>query len=67
LNYNVDIKKFDETINEFKKLSLSKQQQALFELLNKNQLYVNLSEIDDKRFKVNNEDKKMNEEFYGKY
>ena len=65
LNYNVDIKKFDENINEFKKLSLNKQKQILFEFLNKNQLYVNLSEIEDKEFKVKEEDKKINKEFYG--
>lgn len=65
LNYNVDIKKFDETIDEFKKLPLAKQQRTLFDLLNKNQLYVNLSEIEDKEFKVGEEDKKMNKEFYG--
>jgi adenine-specific DNA-methyltransferase len=66
LNYNVDIKKFDETIDKFKKLSLAKQQRTLFDLLNKNQLYVNLSEIEDKEFKVSEENKKMNKEFYGK-
>lgn len=65
LNYNVDIKKFDETIDEFKKLPLAKQQRTLFDLLNKNQLYVNLSEIEDKEFKVGEEDKKINGEFYG--
>lgn len=64
LNYNVDIKKIDETINEFKKLPFTKQQHILFNLLNKNQLYVNLSEIKDKEFKVGEEDKKMNNEFY---
>jgi adenine-specific DNA-methyltransferase len=64
LNYNVDIKKFDETIDEFKKLPLAKQQRTLFVLLNKNQLYVNLSEIEDKEFKVSEEDKKMNKGFY---
>ncbi len=64
LNYNVDIKKFDETIDEFKKLPLAKQQRTLFDLLNKNQLYVNLSEIEDKEFKIGEEDKKMNKEFY---
>ena len=31
----------------------------------KNQLYVNLSEIDDPRFKVSAEDKALNKAFYG--
>ncbi|MBU2634254.1 MAG: hypothetical protein KJ674_03330, partial [Nanoarchaeota archaeon] len=64
LNYNVDIKKFDGEIDEFKKLSLTKQKHILFALLNKNQLYVNLSEIGDKEFKISNEDKNINKEFY---
>ncbi|MBV5343636.1 hypothetical protein JZU68_08555, partial [bacterium] len=48
LNYNVDIKKQDESIGDFKQLSIQIQKQHLCEILNKNQLYVNLSSIDDK-------------------
>ena len=59
-----DIKNFDDTIDEFKKFPLDKQQHILFDLLNKNQLYVNLSEIEDKEFNVGSGDKKMNGEFY---
>ena len=65
LNYNVDIKKFDETTDEFKKFPLAKQKRTLFDFLNKNQLYVNLSEIEDKEFGISKGDKKMNEKFYG--
>jgi len=51
-------------LNEFKKFILNKQKRILFDLLNKNQLYVNLSEIEDKEFRVGEEDRDMNEEFY---
>lgn len=44
---------------------LEKQKRLLAELLDKNQLYVNLSEIDDARFKVSAQDKVMNGVFYG--
>jgi len=64
LNYNVDIKKFNESIDEFKKLPFSKQRRILFDILNKNQLCVNLSEIEDGDFKVGAEDKKINKGFY---
>jgi adenine-specific DNA-methyltransferase len=37
----------------------------LAELLDKNQLYVNLSEIEDAQFKVSKEDKELNRQFYG--
>jgi len=64
LNYNVDIKKIDEIIEDFKKLSLVEQKHILFALLNKNQLYVNLSEIKDKEFKISEIDKNINKRFY---
>jgi len=44
---------------------LEKQKKLLAELLDKNQLYVNLSEIDDAQFKVSKEDKALNKAFYG--
>ncbi|MFH1744992.1 MAG: site-specific DNA-methyltransferase [bacterium] len=64
INYMVKPEEFDKNISEFKKLSLAKQQRILFDLLNKNQLYVNLSEIEDGEFGVGEGNKKMNGEFY---
>ena len=60
--YDVDLSKFDE--KEFEKLPLKKQKQILCACLDKNHLYVNLSEIDDTTYKVSAEDKKLNKEFY---
>lgn len=65
LDYDLEIKKFNENIDEFKKLLISNQKQILIKILNKNQLYVNLSEIDDLQFKVSKEDKELNKKFYG--
>jgi len=65
LNYNVDLKKFEGNIDEFKKLSIDKQKRTLLDFLNKNQLYTNLSEIKDIDFKVSKGDQRMNEGFYG--
>jgi len=64
LNYNVDIKKQDEHIEEFKLLSLKEQKQHLCELLDKNQLYVNLSSLNDADFKCSEEEKKVTKAFY---
>ena len=47
------------------KTSLEKQKRLLAELLNKNQLYVHLSEIKDKDFKVSKADKHLNNLFFG--
>ncbi|MCZ2130164.1 MAG: site-specific DNA-methyltransferase [Bacteroidia bacterium] len=64
LNYNVDIKKQDEHLEEFKALSLADQKQHLCELLDKNQLYVNLSSLNDADFACTEEEKKVTQDFY---
>ena len=64
LNYNVDIKKQEQHIEDFKLLSLSEQKQHLCELLNKNQLYVNLSSLNDENFECTAEEKNLNRDFY---
>lgn len=64
LNYNVDIQKQEQHIEDFKLLSLKKQKQHLCELLNKNQLYVNLSSLNDENFECTAEEKNLNRDFY---
>jgi adenine-specific DNA-methyltransferase len=64
LNYNVDIKKQDEHLEDFKALSLAEQKQHLCELLDKNQLYVNLSSLNDADFACTEEEKRLNRDFY---
>jgi len=64
LNYNVNTKKQDEYSEEFKNLTLIEQKKYLCELLDKNQLYVNLSSLHDKDFNCSEEEKKINKEFY---
>ncbi|MCZ2129667.1 MAG: site-specific DNA-methyltransferase [Bacteroidia bacterium] len=64
LNYNVDIKKQDEHLEEFKALNLAEQKQHLCEILDKNQLYVNLSSLNDKDFECSEEEKRVTKDFY---
>jgi len=64
LNYNLDIKKQDEHIEEFKAFSLKEQKQHLCEILDKNQLYVNLSSLNDTDFACSEEEKKVTKDFY---
>lgn len=64
LDYNVEVKKFNDNIKEFKELQIGDQKKVLIEMLNKNQLYVNLSEINDSDFKISDEDKELNKKFY---
>ena len=64
LDYNLDLKKHEAEIEEFKKLTLKQQKRHLAELLDKNQMYVNLSSLDDADFQVSKEDKELTREFY---
>jgi len=70
LNWYVNPEMPEEAVKDFEALGkepggLEKQKRLLEELLDKNQLYVNLSEIDDAQFKVSEEDKALNRAFYG--
>ena len=64
LNYNIDLQKQEKHIEEFQQLELSKQKEHLFELLDKNQLYVNLSSINDKDFAVSEAETQVTKDFY---
>ena len=66
LSYKVDIAAFDKAAKDFAELSIDNQKRFLLECLDKNHLYINSSEIDDKEYGVNEKDKKLNREFYGK-
>lgn len=65
LSYKIDLKAFDKSINSFNELTFEAQQQFLIEVIDKNQLYVNFSEIDDETNGISDLDKKHNKEFYG--
>lgn len=51
---------------KFDKLSLDEQKNLVMDLLNKNKLYVNLSDIDDEDYAISEADKKFTKSFYGK-
>lgn len=64
LSYKVGIKTVDANKKDFSDLSVPDQKKFLKECLDKNNLYVNLSEIEDKDYGISKEDKKLNREFY---
>lgn len=64
LNYNIDIQKQEQYIEDFKALNLQEQKQHLCELLDKNQLYVNLSSLKDENFACTPEEQKVTQAFY---
>ena len=65
LNWYVNAEKPAEAIDDFIAIGdVTQQQSLLMELLDKNQLYVNLSEMEDEEFRVSDEDKVLNRAFY---
>ncbi len=64
LNYDVELKRLEENFEAFKALSLEDKKEFLISILNKNMLYKNLSEIDDTNFKIDEQTKKLNRDFY---
>ena len=66
LNWYVNPEIPEAAVNDFIAIDdVEKQRHCLAELLDKNQLYVNLSEIEDADFEVSAEDKALNKVFYG--
>ncbi len=64
LNYDVESEKLKDKKQDFKALNLGDKKEFLFSILNKNQLYKNLSEIDDKDLQVDENVKALNKGFY---
>ncbi len=64
LSYRIDPKDIDRNVEEFKDLSIKDQKKFLIELLDKNDLYVNYSEIEDGQYGVSEEDVQLNRKFY---
>jgi len=64
ISYKVDIKTFNQNAESFDQLTLDDQKRFLIEVLDKNLLYVNYSEIEDKDYNISKEDRKLNAKFY---
>ena len=64
LNYNLDIQKQESNMKGFKELSFKKQKQHLCELLDKNQMYINLSSLKDKDLSCTKEEEQVTRDFY---
>jgi adenine-specific DNA-methyltransferase len=64
LSYKVDMKTVDASARDFANLSVADQKKFLIDCLDKNQLYINLSEIEDKKYGVSKKNINLNKEFY---
>jgi len=69
LSYKIEPKDIDKNIGDFgdfKDLSFENQKRFLIEILDKNDLYANFSEIEDKQYGISREDIELNKKFYKK-
>lgn len=66
LSYIFDKQAFKERLETFKAAPMDEMKRYLVELLDKNQLYVNYSEIEDEQYGVSKEDVALNHQFYKK-
>lgn len=67
LDYNVRIKDFKENVvkeEAFINLSLARQKELFKRMLDNNQLYVNLSEVEDARYKLSEDAIRLTKDFY---
>lgn len=64
LNYKVDPAKIDAKAPDFETLGFEDQKRFLIECLDKNLLYVPLSDIDNEEYAISDEDKRLTREFY---
>ncbi|TQC54235.1 site-specific DNA-methyltransferase [Mycoplasmopsis mucosicanis] len=55
-----------EALSNFDNLDLDDQKQHLLSIINKNKLYINLSDIESKSYNISEQDKKFNYSFYNK-
>ena len=64
LSWKVEPKQFEENAKAFEELSLDDQQLFLVECLDKNLLYIPLSEVDNDEFGLDSKDRELTRKFY---
>lgn len=66
LNYKIDISSINENATEFNALSLEDQKRFLIKCLDKNLLYIPLSDMESEEYTISESDKRLTKEFYKK-
>lgn len=64
LNYKINISTIDESATDFASLSLDDQKRFLMECLDKNMLYIPVSDMESEEYVISEEDKRLTKEFY---
>ena len=64
LSYQIKAKDINIDADEFKDLSIDDQKRFLIECLDKNLLYIPLSEVDNDEFGLDSKDRELTRKFY---
>jgi adenine-specific DNA-methyltransferase len=64
VNDNADFREIHKSMDEFKLLSLDDQKALICKLVDKNMLFVNLSDMEDSEFDITDEERNFNRSFY---
>lgn len=64
VSYKVNLTDIDINSSSFNEFSFKDKQRFMIEILDKNQLYLNLSEIEDEDYLISSQEKKSNNSFY---
>ena len=64
LSYQLEPKNIDNAKSDFSELSFEDQQKFLISLLDKNLLYVPYCDMEDKSYKISEDVKELNHQFY---
>ena len=62
--FSLDMKVLEQNLDDFKTLSIDEQKASLCNILDLNQLYVNVSEMNDETNSVTEEEKTITSNFY---
>lgn len=65
LDYRVNPDLIDSIIDKLEALTLEEQKRLLIDFLDKNQMYVNFTDIEDETHNISDKTKKFNNQFYG--
>ena len=70
VKYNIDIEELQKDIkkgedSEFLKRTVDEMKENIYDILNKNMLYIPMSMINDNKFNINEEEKRLSGDFYG--
>lgn len=66
ISYRVSPSEFDSNIDSFEQLELDDQKKLLISTIDKNHLYINYADIEDKTYNISDADKKLNLQFYNR-